>query len=106
MELYSQSPLEKGGNSVQSMDNHSILVSPHEQTVFGQFIGSTGTASRSSFDLGFPWSIADSRDMLLASCTATISTTHAECQLASVKKGAGLEPIHGTTALPKPGGDT
>ena len=93
MELYSQSPLEEGGNSVQSMDNHSILVSPHEQTVFGQFVGSTGTASRSSFGLGFPWSITDSRDILLASCTATIiSTTHTECQLASEEKGAGLKP--------------
>jgi hypothetical protein len=103
MELYSQSPLEEGGNSVQSMDNHRILVSPHEQTVF---VGSTGTASRSSFDFGFPWSIADSRDMLLASCTATISITHTECQIASVEKGAELKPIHGTTALPKSGGDT
>jgi hypothetical protein len=44
--------------------------------------------------------------MLLASCTATISITHTECQLASVEKGAELKPIHGTTALPKPGGDT
>jgi len=42
MELYSQSPLEEGGNSViQFTDNHSILVSPHDQTVLRQFVGST-----------------------------------------------------------------